>query len=226
MRKAAIGIVAVAAMIGTPVLAADMPLKAPPPPPAPVFSWTGWYVGGNVGYSWGKADTDFNAAPVMVTTSAPASITIPGFAGSQSVKPEGIIGGGQFGYNWQFSPNWVVGLETDIQGSGEKASNNFSAIVDAVTGAAVTNYEAKILWFGTVRGRIGYASDRVMLYATGGLAYGEVKIDGTTTISGSIRQPGLLLPFSITHAIGHSQVNAGWTVGAGVEAVLVGNWTW
>ena len=77
-------------------LAADLPVKAPryaPPPPAPVFSWTGFYIGGNVGYSWGDPNTDFNADPVTVIIAAPA--TIPGFVGSESVKPKGIIGGGQ-----------------------------------------------------------------------------------------------------------------------------------
>jgi outer membrane immunogenic protein len=92
-----------------------------------------------------------------------------------------------------------------------------------VEGTAVTGYEAKISWFGTVRGRFGFAWDRVMLYATGGLAYGEVQLAGTRTVSGTV----FGLPFSAgTTAIGHSQVNTGWTAGAGVEAALVGNWTW
>ena len=220
MRKAAIGIVAVAATIGTPVLAADMAVKAPPPAPAPVYSWTGWYVGGNIGYSWGNADTDFNSDPVIVSILGGGSVTIPGFTKSNSVKPNGMIGGGQIGYNWQLSPNWVVGLEADWQASGEKASHTFDPI--AVTSTAVTNYETKILWFGTLRGRVGYAWDRWMLYATGGLAYGEVKLAGTTTVSGTVGGT----PFGIVTSNGHSQVNAGWTVGAGIEGPIVNNWTW
>ena len=86
----------------------------------------------------------------------------------------------------------------------------------------MTDYEAKISWFGTVRGGIGYAWDRVMLYATGGLAYGEVKLDGTRTVSGTFGG----VPFSIAKAIGHSHVNIGWTVGAGVEGALADHWTW
>jgi outer membrane immunogenic protein len=216
--------------------AADMTVKVArhaPPPPLPVYSWTGFYIGGNVGYSWGNADTDFNADPVTVNTNQLVSATIPGFVGSESVKPKGIIGGGQLGYNWQFSPNWVAGLEADIQASGEKASNAFSSAFNFVVpntallvkGTADTNYEAKILWFGTVRGRIGYAWDRLMLYATGGFAYGEVKLDGTRTVSGTI-SGNAVVPFSLAKAIGHTQVNTGWTVGAGVEGALAGNWTW
>jgi outer membrane immunogenic protein len=210
--------------------AADMTVKAAPAPPPPVYSWTGFYIGGNVGASWGNADIDSNADPVKVTTNI-GSVTIPGFVGSKSVDLTGIIGGGQIGYNWQFAPNWVAGLEADIQASGEKGSSNFGSAFNfvsalpgnpVVTGTAVTNYEAKILWFGTVRGRIGYAWDRLMLYATGGFAYGEVKLDGTRTVSGTVGG----LPFTIAKAIGHSQLNTGWTVGAGVEGPLVGNWTW
>jgi opacity protein-like surface antigen len=66
MKKPATAIAAIA-LIGTPAFAADMAVKAPPPPPAPVYSWTGWYVGGNIGYSRGKADTDFNSDPVIVS---------------------------------------------------------------------------------------------------------------------------------------------------------------
>jgi outer membrane immunogenic protein len=241
MRCLSIAIVAAGAAVAFTQIAAaaDMPVKAPryaPTPPPAVYSWTGFYVGGNAGFSWGNADTDFNAAPttVNVINNPPiVAVDIPGFVGSESVKPQGVIGGGQIGYNWQFAPNWVAGVEADIQGSGEKAGNSFSipfsftvpggAGSALVAGTAVTDYEAKISWFGTVRGRIGYAWDRVMLYATGGLAYGEVQLAGTRTVSGVV----LGLPLSATTtALGHSQVNAGWTVGAGVEAALVGNWTW
>jgi outer membrane immunogenic protein len=232
-------IAAVAALIATPVLAADMavkmPVKAPPPMPAPVYNWTGWYVGGNLGYSWAKANTDFDAQPVTVNATVnggPYTFDIPGFTGSQSVKPAGMIGGGQIGYNWQYSPTWVAGLEADIQASGEKHSNSFttsstSPDVDGgigllhLIGTAVTNYEAKISWFGTVRGRIGYLWDRLMLYATGGLAYGEVGVNGTSTVNSRL----FASTFSIATALGHSQINAGWTLGAGLEGPLIGNWT-
>jgi outer membrane immunogenic protein len=78
MKKLAIAIAAIA-LIGTPAFAADMPLKAPPPAPAPVYNWTGFYVGGNVGYSWGKADTDFSADPIIIDVPARPLVTLPGF---------------------------------------------------------------------------------------------------------------------------------------------------
>src|SRR5262245_12471675 len=118
MNRSSALIAAVATIALTPIAsAADLPRKAPPYTPVAVWTWTGFYVGGNVGYSWGKANTDFNADPVTLNTNL-GPINIPGFAGAQSVHPKGVIGGGQIGYNWQFSPNWVAGLEADFQGSG------------------------------------------------------------------------------------------------------------
>ena len=230
MKTAAFAISVFAALFGARALAADMPVKAPPAPAAVPYSWTGFYIGANVGYSWGKADSNFNADPV--TADVGFSFPIPGIAASDSLKPQGIIGGGQIGYNWQFSPNWVAGIEADWQDSGEKAShsltNPFSFVLGppnppaTVTGSALTNYEAKISWFGTLRGRIGYAWDNVMLYATGGLAYGEVQLGGTNTVSGTAAG----VPFLAITGIGHSKVNAGWTLGTGVEGALANNWTW
>ena len=151
---------------------------------------------------------------------------------------QGFIGGAQIGYNWQASPNWVYGLEADWQASGEKAGLSYSDAYSGsggllgvvATGTGNTNYDAKISWFGTVRGRIGYALDRLLIYGTGGLAYGQVKVGGTMMDSGTT----LILcgpactptPFSGTASFGASRVNAGWTAGTGVEGALVGYWTW
>src|SRR5487761_36315 len=100
-----LGVSLVALGAASPAIAAP---RAPVMPAAPVYNWTGWYAGGNIGYSWGNADstyTDHGFAP-------PTS-----FSGSEQL--DGIIGGAQVGYNWQIG-NWVYGLETDFQGSGEK----------------------------------------------------------------------------------------------------------
>jgi outer membrane immunogenic protein len=223
--------------------AADMATKAPPPAPAPVYNWTGWYAGVNVGASFGHVKTDFNAAPVTVTSGL-SSVIVPGFAGSNTEYPDGFMGGGQIGYNWQLSPIWVVGLEADFQGALEKDTNTLTnafdipsaPIISTITGlptgattsligTAVTSYSTKIDWFGTVRARLGYlwGDGKVLTYVTGGLAYARVDLEGTSTVSGTAGGA----PFSITHAIGHSHVNAGWTVGYGMEGVLATpGWTW
>ncbi len=227
MKKLATAIAAIA-LIGTPAFAADIAVKAPPPAPAPVNSWTGWYVGANVGASFGRTETDYNVAPITTPS-------IPGFVGSAITEPFGIIGGGQIGYNWQFSPTLVAGIEADFQGADERESITLTqpfsfpiiGIVppQSVTGTTTINYDAKIDWLGTARARIGYLwrEGAVLTYLTGGLAYGKVDIQGTGGTSGI----GGFSPFSITHPFGHSQVNTGWTVGFGTEGkLLIPGWTY
>jgi outer membrane immunogenic protein len=229
MKKLLISSIGAFGMIGVPAFAADMDVKAPPLAPAPVYNWTGWYAGVNVGASFGNVKTDFNVAPVTFG----GSTVFSGFAGSNSEYPSGFIGGGQIGYNWQFSPIWVAGLEADFQGAVEQDNNNlshpFSFIIPGgptVAGTVATDYTTKIDWFGTVRGRFGYVwgNGEVLSYVTGGLAYGKIDLEGTSIVSGSINAVPL---FSVTRSIGHSQVNTGWVVGYGTEGRLgVTNWTW
>jgi outer membrane immunogenic protein len=235
MKKLVFSIAAIA-LIGTPAFAADMAVKAPPPAPAPVYSWTGWYAGVNAGASFGNVKTDFNVTPVILSGVNQFS---SGFAFSNREYPDGFIGGGQIGYNWQYSPLIVVGLEADFQGAVEKESNNLStpfsfdthSIPGILTGSAATNYQTKIDWFGTVRGRIGYVwgNGQLLSYVTGGLAYGEVDLEGTNSVVVFPSGGGTLLA-SVTQTIGHSQVNAGWVVGGGTEGRLdfwgLRNWTW
>jgi outer membrane immunogenic protein len=152
MRRFLFALAASAALTAGHASAADLPVKAPAAyvTPAPVSIWAGGYVGANIGYGWGRAEA-----------------TVGGVTGSQDL--DGVIGGGQIGYNWQWASPLVLGIEADFQGSGQKH--------DAVIGAAtITN---SISWFATLRGRIGYAPSNWMIYATGGLAYGEFRSEAT-----------------------------------------------
>ena len=194
--------------------AADLaarPYTKAPPALVEVYNWTGFYIGGNVGYSWGRSrdtSTLTNTAGTVLFTSIDRS------------DLNGVVGGGQIGHNWQVQ-NWVWGLEADIQGTDEHGSRAFtcptaictpSAIILVAPGPAVpVSLNQKLEWFGTVRGRAGVlVTPKVLLYATGGLAYGEVK--STETV-------GVLTGFS------NSDIRVGYTVGAGVEGVIGGNWT-
>ena len=240
MKKLATAIAAIA-LIGTPVFAADIGVP-PSPPPAPVYNWTGFYVGGNLGVSLGTFKTDFNAAPVTVTTTFSAPFNIPGFAGRDEVYPAGFIGGGQIGYNYQLSPIWVVGFEADFQGADEKEHSTLTqAFTDlrptppsgptGATGSTVLDYATKIEWFGTARLRAGYlfGDGAVLTYVTGGLAYGKVDVGGTSTVSGSISGCSTCpVGFSTTRAVGHSNINTGWVVGTGTEGKLFNfpGWTY
>jgi len=122
MKKLAI-VIAVAGLIGKPAFAADIAVKAAAPSPAPVYNWTGWYVGVNAGASFGNVRTDLNGAPIC---NRDATLVTPDLAFSDRTYPSGFIGGGQIGYNWQASPIWVVGLEADFQGAVEKDRTNLN----------------------------------------------------------------------------------------------------
>jgi outer membrane immunogenic protein len=193
--------------------AADMPTKAPAPMMVPMYNWAGWYVGGNVGYGWGA-----NSNPGL-TFADPGPVV--GFAGyfaaggnvTPNVQPKGVIGGLQLGYNLQ-SNNFVYGLVTDIQASGMKAS-----ATNTVTppGFVLSNQmnSVEIDWFGTLRAKLGLAQNNWLFYATGGLAYGQVKT------SGSFFAP----PGVVSFAGSNSTTRAGWAAGAGLDYGLTPNWT-
>jgi outer membrane immunogenic protein len=176
----------------------------------PVANWAGFYIGGNAG-----AGAALNKSSLSSPNSAPP--LVPAWSEQFNVSPTGFVGGGQIGYNWQ-TANWVYGLEADIQGSGQGDDKTCVA----VCGPAAFGFAAidqRLPWFGTVRGRIGYSVGSSLFYATGGLAYGEVKTriaDLSTFVVGA----------SSNNDFSHT--SAGWTVGAGLEhpfSWLGPNWT-
>src|SRR5262249_34339124 len=192
-------------------------VKAPIAPP--VQLWTGFYVGANVGYSFGRSDTD-----TSLTNSVTGAVLA---AGSNNFDMNGVIGGGQVGYNFQLS-NWLLGVEADIQGSAQKGSSSFLCAVGVCTppivgaavvpGAAVAaSFNQSLDWFGTVRGRAGVlVTPNWLLYGTGGLAYGDV----TTS-----RAIATVTPVPVAAAFSNSATQVGWTAGAGIEGRIFGNWT-
>jgi outer membrane immunogenic protein len=216
MNRIVIGAAAVS-LLATGAMAADLapkPIVKAPPMVAAVYQWTGFYVGGNIGYGWGRSRDDSTLTNGLATVL---------FASSDRANMDGVIGGGQIGYNWQ-RQNWVWGLEADIQGSGQKGSRGFTCPIGVCTpltlgglapaaGPAVpVALDQKLTWFGTVRGRVGIlASPTVLLYATGGLAYGDVKTTESIGAAAAV--------FSDT------DLRVGYTAGAGVEGVISGNWT-
>lgn len=189
-------------MIGA-ASAADLPSRrAPPPVPyvaVPVFTWTGFYFGGNAGYLW--SDTN-------VTTTGNQALTAANVAsnrrpGSFNVEPDGFIGGGQFGYNVQMG-SFVVGIETDIQYTDVARTRDFvSTLGDR------SSFRTTMDYFGTVRGRLGWAWDRTLIYATGGFAYGEV-YNRAFFFSNA---PGA--PLAFRGAVDDTET--GYTVGGGIE---------
>src|SRR5579872_2671205 len=126
MKRLLIGISAFASLLATGALAADLPAKAPVYDP--IYDWTGFYVGGNVGYSWGNSNSTLS----LIDPGAGTTLN------STAIKfhMDGVIGGGQIGYNWQ-RERWVFGLEADIQGSGQ--AGNGGAICAGGTAAALNS---------------------------------------------------------------------------------------
>ena len=184
--------------------AADLTYE-PAPVAAPVaFNWTGFYIGVHGGIAGGKFDGSFTSFDDGESDIYSTSTSDNGFGG---------FGGVQVGYNYQFSPNWVAGVEADIAASGLKAKHEFTDYYDGEQYYS-ENSETKVDWFGTIRGRIGYAWDNLLVYGTGGAAYGEVKTSGSYGYYGD--QDG---SFSI------SDTKWGWTAGAGFEYGITKNIT-
>jgi outer membrane immunogenic protein len=190
-------ILAGAALLGTAVSAqaADLAVKAPyyKAPVALVYDWTGFYIGVNAGVGLGRDRSILNAQTTFNST---------------YLSPQGGLGGGQIGYNWQtgsvFGP-LVLGVEADIQGAGMSDSGTSLPIAGGV------RYNQKLDWFGTVRGRIGVTHGPVLSYVTAGYAYGSVNTSITE--------------FAAPAFSSGNRMQGGWTVGSGVEAALGGNWT-
>lgn len=213
--------------------AADLPNTKGPPtfaPPPPVFSWTGFYAGVNGGWI-GSDNSMFNqATPTPDAVLGVAAGVSEGLAalstgGVPVGQRSGFIGGGQIGFNYQFN-TWVVGgVEADFQGVaglGNSGAITTPAGGTVVVGVPITSTLAGTTdtrWLGTVRGRLGFLpTPTVLVYGTGGLAYGDV------TASSSLAQSGTN-GFIGAGSGSFSQIRAGWVAGGGVEWMFMPHWT-
>ncbi|MDA9437555.1 hypothetical protein XH98_00190 [Bradyrhizobium sp. CCBAU 51745] len=226
MKRIVMGLAA-ASLLTTHAMAADLaakPYVKAPPIVDPGYNWTGFYAGLNGGYSWGRSN---------------ATADIGGFFPAGSIATvkhnvDGGLGGGQVGYNWQVDRKWVVGVEADIQGTGERGRSNDTFGTIRIGSFGITQSSATSTdfpWFATFRGRGGFLVDpSLLLYATGGLAVGEVKFASTPTVTiqrfdGNSNTP-IGGPISATGAtVSESQTRVGWTLGAGLEKKFAPNWS-
>jgi outer membrane immunogenic protein len=208
MCRVVAGSVALAAfafVLAGPAFAADMPVRAQPlPRPAPAWTWSGCYMGLNAGYGWDR-DHIRDAAE---TTDGGVTFRFSDF----DLDSKGWFGGGQFGCNWQASA-LMLGLEADFQGAEINSDTVFTnAIFNFPSALFNTRVTSELEYFGTVRGRIGYAfTPSAMLYATGGFAYGGIE----TSLSFPFVS-GLPNTF-VNHA---RQTHYGYAVGGGAEALI------
>jgi outer membrane immunogenic protein len=215
MKKILVAGAALATLIGTPAFAADLALKAPPPP-APVASWNSCYIGVNGGYGWGTGD------PQLRPSSDPTSQAFwnPAFAAgaapsSFSYTSTGGLAGAQIGCNRQFG-TIVAGVEADLDWAHISGSQNINTA--GVPGFVPGFFSSgqTLDWLGTFRGRVGVTpTAQWLLYVTGGLAYGKVSDNLSFAFPTS-------LDF---HSITTSNTSAGWTAGVGAEWMFTHNWS-
>jgi outer membrane immunogenic protein len=145
-------------------LAADVVTEPPPEVEvAPVFSWTGAYIGGQVGYLWGEGDFDADDGSTA------------------EIEPDGWLGGVYVGYNYQFTNNVVLGIDADFAWTGADDSvTTFSG------GAPFGTLDTELDWEGAVRARLGYAVDRFLPYIAGGVAFGQMDIEAFDLVPASL----------------------------------------
>lgn len=202
-------------VLGTSALAADMPLRGYTPvylPPPPVFTWSGVYFGLNAGGLFANNKMTMNGQG-PITSAAIAAGIVPGAA---KLNKSGFAGGAQAGYNWQ-AGSFVAGVEADINYvDAKKTTVSSYPVVPGVPlfGSIDTMSSARSTWLATARLRAGFAVDRLLIFGTGGLAFGAAK--------NAVSMSWLGIPL---YAGRESQVRTGWTVGGGLEYALTNNLT-
>ncbi|MBB3809356.1 outer membrane protein [Pseudochelatococcus contaminans] len=194
------GVAAVSLVASGAAFAADLPsrqIEPIAPVVAPIFSWTGFYVGVNAGYAWNSNNSDrvFNGTY---------------FVNSSNSNDGGFTGGGQIGYNYQFG-QFVAGVEADINYADLKKNSNVALAIDPSAGYLGASDQG-IEWFGTVRARLGFAIDRALIYATGGFAYGGGGNGHGFYYDGFFYE-------------NNRSTRTGWTLGGGLEYAFTDNIT-
>jgi outer membrane immunogenic protein len=197
--------------IGGTAMAADLPSAryAPVAPIVPVFTWTGFYIGVNAGVAFGDENNDSIFIPPGTFGPGTGNFFVAGVGNNNDAV---FTGGGQIGYNYQAGA-WVFGIEADLQWAdlGNNNNNAFGvAVVGLPAGFVFANTNSGLEWWGTVRGRLGFAWDRALLYGTGGFAYGG---GGNSNCGG------------VGFSCGGDDTRTGWVVGGGLEYAFTNNWT-
>jgi outer membrane immunogenic protein len=201
-------------------LASDLPPRGYTKAPAiasAAYDWSGFYVGLNVGGAW---ERDSGISDFL----SPGGRDLETNPQTNALRSSAIMGGVHAGYNWQMA-KWVFGVEVDWDWTNLK--NGFCRQTDSFSLACFDNgrgfvtLNEKTEWLGSARGRLGYAWDRVLIYGTGGAAWG--KID--TSINANCLAAGCgTSGIELNSTASFSNTNVGWVAGAGVEAMLNPNW--
>ncbi len=238
MRKFAI-LFAALSFTGS-AFAADMAVKAVPVPvPAPA-SWSGFYAGAEAGGGWGGETVASSPNDPLAANLFGGALGLAGeqpLVNSFSLRQSGAVGGFEAGYNWQPGSNWLVGLETDFNFTSLNGQASGTSLIQGPPAATFTqsiNTQQSTDWYGTVRGRLGWlATPNLLLFGTGGFAYGRVVDSANYTFNGApavLPETGFGFSFScVANApcfTGTSSgIRTGWTAGGGAEWRLSDNWS-
>jgi len=216
MKKLLLAGVAVAGLVAgaTAASAADLPARAAPPPApfvaaVPLFTWTGFYVGAQAGYAWGDNNNNFGFSNGSVVSIGGTPFLVSGL--NDGSDNDGFLIGGHVGYNFQFG-QFVAGIEGDLEWADLNGNDNSFALTNAAGQTFLINSGLGLDWQGSIRARLGYAFDRVLVYATGGFAFAGLNDSNNFN---------LVNPFFTN---GDDTVS-GWTLGAGVEYAFTNNLT-
>jgi len=204
MRKSSLTLVAaVIGLAASQASAADLPRKAPPmAPPPPPLTWTGCYIGANVGGAWGRFRLE---GPF-------------GGSAEQSTNNASFVGGGQIGCDYQFSGGWVIGFRNMFDGTTNNRDRAFNVVDATGTLVATGTAELRMRWFDALTGRIGYSwQPNSLLYFQGGAVWSRVEADLalTTTVAGVTTVTGGSI----------SKTKTGWTIGGGWEYRFSPQWS-
>jgi outer membrane immunogenic protein len=212
-RAVTLGIGALA-LAGTTLAAsaADIPRRPPPPPvvaPPVVYNWSGFYIGGHVGAKWADHDGDIFLDNFAAFT--PLGLLAFGNGGEDETA---FKGGGQIGFNWQ-AGGWVFGVEGDFSGTSLERTFVCCGPLAPAFFAPGDTISVKNDWQASVRGRLGFAWDRFLVYGTGGVAFANIEATVALVPVGGF--PAFFATASDTLT--------GWTAGGGIEFGLWDNWS-
>jgi outer membrane immunogenic protein len=206
MKIFLLGGAALALVAAAPAFGADLPArtytKAAPAYVAPIYNWTGFYIGGHIGGGWGREGS---------TELAPGTLAFPTGTVFTGHNTSGFLGGVQGGFNWQASPNFVLGIEGEYTWMGLRGTSTTVSIVNGFTSTSAVNANDVAL----VTGRAGYAANDWLFFVKGGGAWGEGKSSGTGTLANG----------TFFDSTSSSSNRSGWVIGGGVEWGFAPNWS-
>jgi outer membrane immunogenic protein len=215
MNKTFLASVAAATLLGAAsASAADLPARRAPvmmPAPVPVFTWSGGYIGVAAGVAGGQFGFDVNA-----TTLAPRTAAEGNSARFTTRDENEIVGGIQTGYRWQFG-TIVLGFEQDTRFTDVKSSFTLGTVERDQFGLTVgDSFGANLSFLSATKGQIGFAFDRFLVYATGGLQTGIVDVSASYIDRGGAASPAVTFREK-------NKFHIGWTLGGGAEYAFTNN---